>query len=256
MSAAPTTSDCTNDAHRGSHSQHPLVRCAFCGYQFDEGCGYYGCPNCHGEGLDYPSPKLLDVFCGVGGWSKEFMERGWYCVGVDLEDFSGKYPGDFLQNDALNLDGEWIDQFDAVLMSPPCEEYARAWLPWLRGDKKPEQWAIDLLEWSVALCDRPGRMVECSNFAARHVKGSTRVGSYSLWGDVPLLMRQVPRGKMAKSGLRPDLRAEIPAELARSVAEWFEAGLGISSANAQGQGRLPEAPPRNTEKGTGYDNQK
>ena len=66
---------------------------------------------------------------------------------------------------------------------------------------------------------------KCSNFSARHVKGAARVGSYSLWGDVPLLMRQVPRGKMAKSGMRPELRAEIPDELARSVAQWFESGM-------------------------------
>jgi len=178
------------------------------------------------------SPALLDVFCGVGGWTKTFMARGWNCVGVDLADFSASYPGQFVQADALSLDHQWINQFDAVLMSPPCEEYARAWLPWLRGDKTPAKWAIDLLEWSVALCDRPGRMVECSNFSARHVKGAARVGSYSLWGDVPLLMRQVPRGKMAKSGMRPELRAEIPDELARSVAEWFEAGLGFRLANA------------------------
>jgi hypothetical protein len=44
-------------------------------------------------------------------------------------------------------------------------------------------------------------------------------------------MRQVPRGKMAKSGMRPELRAEIPGELARSVAEWFESGLGFRLAN-------------------------
>lgn len=147
--------------------------------------------------------RALDVFCGVGGWTKAFQARGWDCTGVDLADFSGVYPGRFVQADALSLDREWIDTFDAVLMSPPCEEYARAWLPWLRGDKKPAQWAIDLLEWSVALCDRPGRLVECSNFSARHVKGAVRVGSYSLWGDVPLLIRDVPRGKMAKSGMRP-----------------------------------------------------
>lgn len=177
-------------------------------------------------------PALLDVFCGVGGWTKTFQQRGWKCTGVDLADFSTSYPGDFVQADALSLDRRWIDQFDAVLMSPPCEEYARAWLPWLRGDKAPAKWAIDLLEWSVALCDRPGRMVECSNFSARHVKGAARVGSYSLWGDCPLLIRQVPRGKMAKSGMRPELRAEIPDELARSVAEWFEAGLRIRPATA------------------------
>jgi len=31
------------------------------------------------------------VFCGVGGWSKAFGERGWKCTGVDLEDFSAEW---------------------------------------------------------------------------------------------------------------------------------------------------------------------
>ena len=26
--------------------------CQFCGYEFDDSCGKYGCPNCLGEGLD------------------------------------------------------------------------------------------------------------------------------------------------------------------------------------------------------------
>jgi hypothetical protein len=171
-----------------------------------------------------PSPSLLDVFCGVGGWSKTFSRRGWNCVGVDLENFAGVYPGAFVQADALALPPESINAFDAVLLSPPCEEFARAWLPWLRGDKKPAPEAIRLLQWSVSLCDRPRRLVECSNFASRHVFGAVREGSYSLWGDVPLLIRQTPRNKQKKSGMRPELRAEIPEELALSVAEWFEAG--------------------------------
>ena len=25
--------------------------CQFCGYEFDDKCGKYGCPNCNGEGL-------------------------------------------------------------------------------------------------------------------------------------------------------------------------------------------------------------
>lgn len=173
-------------------------------------------------------PRLLDIFCGVGGWSKEFQSRGWECTGVDLEDFKSEYPGNFIQSDARELKRCWIDEFDAVLMSPPCEDFARAWLPWLRGDQKPEQWAVDLLEWSVSICDRPARLVECSNFSARHVDGAARVGSYSLWGDVPLLIRDIPRTKMAKSGMKPELRAEIPSELALSVAEWFESGLSLN----------------------------
>lgn len=166
-----------------------------------------------------PSPSLLDVFCGVGGWTKSFSARGWNCVGVDIVSLG--YPGRFVQRDALTLSREWIDSFDAVVMSPPCEDFARAWLPWLRGDKQPEKWALDLLEWSVSLCDRSCRIVECSNFAARHVPGAFRFGSYALWGDVPLLMPFLPRGKMAKSGMRPELRSEIPAALANAVECWF-----------------------------------
>lgn len=131
-----------------------------------------------------------------------------------------EYPGVLMKCNALDLTENFINSFDAVVSSPPCEEFARAWLPWLRGDKTPEQWALDLLEWSVALCKgRRNRVTECSNFAGKHVPGGTRFESYTLWGDVPALMPQLPRRKMAGSGMRPDLRAEIPPHLADWIAE-------------------------------------
>jgi len=136
---------------------------------------------------------------------------------VDIKNLG--YPGELIQCSALDLAEDFIDSFDAITSSPPCEEFARAWLPWLRGDKAPAQWAIDLLEWSVKLCrGRRNRITECSLFAAKHVPGSTRHESYALWGDVPLLMPQLPRSKAAKSGMRPDLRAEIPPPLADWIA--------------------------------------
>lgn len=140
-----------------------------------------------GQGLASPpgSPSLLDVFCGVGGWSKSFAARGWNCVGVDIASLG--YPYELVQCSVLDLTPGFLDSFDAIVASPPCEEFARAWLPWLRGDHKPEQWAIDLLEWSVKLCEgRKNRIVECSNFSARHVPGGTRFESYTLWGAGPM----------------------------------------------------------------------
>jgi hypothetical protein len=167
--------------------------------------------------------KLLDLFCGVGGWSERFRARGWYCVGVDLAPFAGRYAGDqFIQSDARALSRSFIDSFDAVVASPPCDDFARAWLPWLRCDKQPSAEAADLLRWSVALCDRPRRVVECSKFAARHVPGAVLHGSYALWGDVPLLLPELnPRHKERLTGRRPELRAKIPAPLADSVAAWL-----------------------------------
>lgn len=169
-------------------------------------------------------PRLLDLFCGVGGWSKSFAAKGWHCVGVDIAELG--YPFEFLKCSVLSLEKSFIDSFDAVVSSPPCEEYARAWLPWLRGDKKPERWALELLEWSVALCaNRKNRLTECSNFAGKHVAGGVRFESYTLWGDVPLLMPKLPRGKMAKSGMRPELRAEIPPTLSDWIATCYTKAL-------------------------------
>ena len=172
--------------------------------------------------------SVLDLFCGVGGWSKAFMALGWRCVGVDTADLG--YPGELLRCDVRELERAFVDSFDAVVASPPCEEFARAWLPWLRMDKTPAPEAVSLLEWSVKLCDRPARIVECSKFAARHVPGATLFGSYALWGDVPALMPKLPMGKERKSGLRPELRAEIPDELSTWIAAYFER---IHGARAQ-----------------------
>src|SRR3954465_9005108 len=93
------------------------------------------------------TPLLLEVFCGRGGWSKSFAARGWHCVGVDIAELG--YPFEFIKADALTLTEEFINGFDGVVMSPPCEEFARAWLPWLRGDHKPAAWAVNLLHWSI-----------------------------------------------------------------------------------------------------------
>lgn len=173
-------------------------------------------------------PRMLELFCGRGGWSKAFARLGWDCTGVDLEDLD--YPYRLVQVDVRELAPEWIAGFDAVVASPPCEEFARAWLPWLRGDHKPEKSAVDLLRWSISLCDRPRRLVECSHFSTHHATGSRKVNSFALWGDVPLLFPEFPRGKQKISGKRPDLRAEIPLPLAETVAAYFTQTLAQESA--------------------------
>jgi len=169
-------------------------------------------------------PRMLELFCGLGGWSESFAARGWHTTGVDV--VAHGYRGhSFIQTDCRALAPEFIASFDAVLASPPCEDFARAWLPWLRGDHQPSAESIELLQWSVALANRPRFLVECSRFGARHCPGSYCIGSYALWGDVPLLFPGWPRSKSRKSGLRPELRAVIPPALADTVADWFTAGL-------------------------------
>ena len=163
---------------------------------------------------------LLDLYCGVGGWSSAFLERGVSCVGVDIVNFPG-YPGEFLQADVFSLSPQFIDSFDFVIASPPCDDFARAHLPWLRGDKNPSNHAMQHLQYSVSLCNRPGRLTECSRFAAKHLPGSSFYGSFALWGDLPLLCSDPKRNKASMSGKRPDLRAKIPYDLANAVCYHF-----------------------------------
>ncbi len=101
--------------------------------------------------------KMLELFCGRGGWSKAFARNGWQCVGVDLHDLG--YPFDLRIANVLSLTPEFLAGFDAILASPPCEDFARAWLPWLRGDHQPSETALSLLHWSIALCQGPRRLV-------------------------------------------------------------------------------------------------
>lgn len=165
-------------------------------------------------------PKLIDLFCGAGGWTEAFQAEGWECTGVDVEDKG--YAGRLLKTDVRNIKPGMIESFDAVCASPPCEEFARACLPWLRGDKQPSEEALSLLTWSVGICKgKKRRITESSLFSTRYLPGAAIVGSYALWGDVPALLPYTLRGKSRLSGRNPVLRAKIRPELSRWIAKCF-----------------------------------
>lgn len=159
---------------------------------------------------------LLDLFCGQGGWSQGFSRHGWTCTGIDCQDHG--YPFGKLILLTLPIHDEAILAFtpDFITASPPCEEYARHHLPWLKGPP-PD---LTLLTWAVALANRLDvpTLVECSRFAALHVPGSSRVGSYRLWGAIPALLPTVPQRKMKTSGTNPGRRAFIDPILSDWIA--------------------------------------
>ena len=67
--------------------------------------------------------RLLDLFCCAGGASTGYVQAGFEVVGVDIAE-QPNYPFDFIRKDVLDLDVEWVRQFDAVHASPPCQGYS------------------------------------------------------------------------------------------------------------------------------------
>lgn len=70
-------------------------------------------------------PRLLDLFCGVGGCSVGYHRAGFDVVGVDLVR-RGDYPYELHIRDAVTYLVEHWAEFDAVHASPPCKAHTRA----------------------------------------------------------------------------------------------------------------------------------
>ena len=69
--------------------------------------------------------KLLDLFCGVGGASVGYAQAGFEVHGVDLK-HGKRYPFTYLRADVLDVlqDEEFINQFDVIHASPPCQTHS------------------------------------------------------------------------------------------------------------------------------------
>jgi DNA (cytosine-5)-methyltransferase 1 len=85
-------------------------------------------------------PRLLEVYCGVGGATKGFQRAGWHVTGVDLAP-QPRYCGDvFHQADALAFLAD-LDptDFEAIHAGPPCQASCRMRSLW------PDHEHVDLI---------------------------------------------------------------------------------------------------------------
>lgn len=72
------------------------------------------------------STRLLDLFCGEGGAAAGYISAGWDVTGIDTKSLGHRYPGTFIQADALAYLAEHGRDYDAIHASPPCQGYTIA----------------------------------------------------------------------------------------------------------------------------------
>lgn len=194
-------------------------------------------------------PICVDAFCGRGGWARGFLDAGYRVVGVDLEDFSDVYPGEFVRADirSIHLTG-WAGKVRALVASPPCQSFSTA----NSKTRSPENGLV-LVREAVRL------VTECRPtwWALENVRGAVRYISAELgsepslksrpwyvWGRFPPFL--LPRSdRFYKGTIKPekvytvktgpstgrtmkvrrygwtraDLAATVPYEIARGLAE-------------------------------------
>jgi hypothetical protein len=198
--------------------------------------------------------RVLDLFCGLGGWGRAFRERGHDVVGVDLDPRFGAE----ITADVMTLDAASLGRFDVVLSSPPCEAFSVASIGhhWTGGrcayipktdharnsialvkhtldlihGIAPQFW---VLENPRGVLRKLGLLDEFERITVTFCSyGETRMKPTDLWGGFPDSWRPKPKCKngatcheRAPRGARTGTqglknaaaRAEIPTALALSI---------------------------------------
>ena len=175
--------------------------------------------------------KLLavDLCCGRGGVTRALLAAGYYVIGVDLVRHPA-YPVEaaFIHGDVRELDPHLFDGCHFMWASPPCQEFSRHDQPWTRARNPPPP---DLS--IVQGCYRIRAAAAPAIFVLENVRGAQkwlgranlqRAGRY-LWGDAVLAPRLGPtKQKQSYSSSQRDLRAEVPFQLAYSLAMMARGG--------------------------------
>jgi len=113
---------------------------------------------------------VLDLYSGRGGVGLALSEMdGVKHVGVDIEDYSDSYPGEFLRGDASEFVG---GGFDVVWCSPPCTAYSEL-SPTAYGSREA---ALKACPTIPELCVREIAQNAGAEYVIENVRGASWVG--------------------------------------------------------------------------------
>jgi hypothetical protein len=201
--------------------------------------------------------KLIDLFCGRGGWTKGFMAAGWDCVGYDLFP-QPDYPGTFVQRDVLTMTADDLKDADFITCSSPCEQFACWGMRHFHPNPAYPEMGMELFNHARSILDASGKPYVMENVrAAQQFVGpaTSHAGSFYLWGNAaPALIpiqafrkgatqkrrdgrygsanAKVDELMYADRKVRAALLAEIPMELSSFIAGVAEAIIRGKNGNS------------------------
>jgi len=174
--------------------------------------------------------NVLDLFSGLGGFSKAFKDNGHQVVKIDNESkFNPDICIDILKlkkNDFNDYD------FDIVLASPPCTEFTKDSMPDSWNENRKVEPDTRLLRKTIKII----YWVDPKYWVIENVSGARpyfylflgnpvkKVGSRYLWGNFPVFECKDVYGKweLSPGEDRPSLRSLIPYELSLSLCKMCE----------------------------------
>ena len=171
--------------------------------------------------------KILDLYCGLGGWAKGLMDTGHDVIGYDIMDFSKEYPGRLVQTDLLKCYS--FPDADVIVASPPCTEFSKASFPktWKSVMNNPPD-----IKTALKLFNRVYEIIEIVKpkyYAIENVRGAQKFigradyhfGSRYIWTNLKNLKIDgndlYGKWKMPPSKNRAILRSIIPYSISRGI---------------------------------------
>jgi SAM-dependent methyltransferase len=186
--------------------------------------------------------KVLDLFCGRGGWSIPFIEDGDDVTGIDIVDVGYPKEAKLVLQDIREVKGFDYKNYDLIIGSPPCVDFSNArYRSTSIHHKVPTpQHGFELIEefWRIVKDAKP------QFYAMENIEALTKYyppkpqwrfmiskgGKRCLWTNIPIPLSPEFRFKHKIRDIagwdktRPD-RAKIPYNIARFIADCVKAEL-------------------------------